>query len=237
MPESSSLATSPQNLHAISQTLLSKTKLVHPPQKAQINPVTTAVIADLHLHPTLEATLHILNHDLPSAHFLVRHMQAPPAVEGMLLHGILHRAEGDFDNARAWIGDVGDACAGFVPKRRGQSERLESEVYERIGSGEGANAQTSLISFVYSDEEEEGMKLIRDVEVFRGKKGRERLHGEEEQIEERIRMELSRVMEWSGSKFGDGEVLDARSAWVKNSDDITSMSNAMVSGDMGWRKF
>ena len=59
-------------------------------------------IAALSLHPTLEAALHILNRDLPSAHFLVRHMQAEPAFEGMFLHGILHRVEGDYDNARAW---------------------------------------------------------------------------------------------------------------------------------------
>ena len=33
-------------------------------------------------------------------------MQAPPAYEGMFLHGILHRVEGDYDNVRAWYGDV-----------------------------------------------------------------------------------------------------------------------------------
>ena len=33
-------------------------------------------------------------------------MQAAPAYEGMFLHGILHRIEGDYDNARAWYGDV-----------------------------------------------------------------------------------------------------------------------------------
>lgn len=67
----------------------------------------TARIASLQAHPTIEAALHILNHDLPSAHFLVRHMQSPPAVEGMLLHAIVHRIEGDYDNSRAWYSDVG----------------------------------------------------------------------------------------------------------------------------------
>ena len=33
-------------------------------------------------------------------------MQAPPAFEGMFLHGILHRVEGDYDNARAWYSNV-----------------------------------------------------------------------------------------------------------------------------------
>jgi hypothetical protein len=78
----------------------------------------TAQIAGLQLHPTLEAALHILNHDLPSAHFLVRHMQSTPAVEGMLLHGILHRIEGDYDNARAWYSDVAGDAGGVKLLRR-----------------------------------------------------------------------------------------------------------------------
>jgi len=36
-------------------------------------------------------------------------MQAPPAYEGMFLHGILHRVEGDYDNARAWYRNVKDS--------------------------------------------------------------------------------------------------------------------------------
>ena len=69
----------------------------------------THEISDLLVHPTLEVILHLLNNDLPSAHFLVRHMQAAPQYEGMYLHGILHRIEGDYDNARAWYGDVADS--------------------------------------------------------------------------------------------------------------------------------
>lgn len=63
-------------------------------------------IASLHIHPALEAILHILNNDLVSAHFLCRHMQSPPAWESMLIHGVLHRIEGDYDNANAWYGNV-----------------------------------------------------------------------------------------------------------------------------------
>lgn len=91
-----------------------------PPAKPT-SPSLTAQISNLSLHPTLEAALHILNNDLPSAHFLVRHMQAPPAHEGMFLHGILHRIEGDYDNARAWYGNV-----------------AESEVFKEVWGGRGA---------------------------------------------------------------------------------------------------
>jgi hypothetical protein len=58
------------------------------------------------LHPALETLLHLLNADLASAHFLVRHMQSPPAWEGMAMHALLHRFEGDLDNARAWYSDI-----------------------------------------------------------------------------------------------------------------------------------
>ncbi|KAI4246445.1 MAG: hypothetical protein LQ352_006388, partial [Teloschistes flavicans] len=79
-----------------------------PPGKPHSRVLTSSISA-LSLHPTLETALHILNTDLPSAHFLVRHMQSPPAYEGMFLHGILHRIEGDYDNARAWYSNVADS--------------------------------------------------------------------------------------------------------------------------------
>ena len=71
----------------------------------------THTIASLTLHPTLEALLHILNSDLPSAHFLCRHMQNKPAWEGMYIHGLLHRIEGDYRNAEAWYGNVHESEA------------------------------------------------------------------------------------------------------------------------------
>ena len=113
-----------------------------PPGHAHSKP-TTASIASLELHPTLEAALHILNHDLPSAHFLVRKMEAPPAVEGMCLHAILHRIEGDYENSRLWYADVardeegrallgkswdgGEGARAFVDEVQGLKERGEGD--------------------------------------------------------------------------------------------------------------
>jgi hypothetical protein len=67
----------------VKQTLVSLPFPIHAPPRATF-PALTSSISALELHPTLEAALHLLNGDLPSAHFLVRHMQGPPAVEGML---------------------------------------------------------------------------------------------------------------------------------------------------------
>jgi hypothetical protein len=219
-------STSPQTLLSIFSTLLPHTSLVHPPKKPQ-HAALTATIADLHVHPTLEALLHILNHDLPSAHFLVRHMQAPPAVEGMLLHGILHRAEGDMPNARAWVGDVGDACEGYQPKKKGEGEKLDEGVAKQVGGG-----KRTLVEFVYGGEDPTA--LVDAVEVFRGKKAGA---GEEERLEKRIREEAERILEWCKGKFGAGEWKDATKAWVKNSEEISKISGDMISGGKGFRKF
>jgi hypothetical protein len=194
------------------------------------DPSLSALIASLRLHPTLEATLHLLNGNLPSAHFLVRHMQAPPALEGMLLHGILHRCEGDFPNARAWIGDVGDACGGWVPKRKEKGEKLDEDVRKGTRGAEGV--EKSLVEFVYGDQGADAAKrVIDDVERVRNE------GGDVDELERRIAEEMGRVLEWCRAKFGDGEWVDASSAWVKNSTEVQEMSNDMVSGDKGWRKF
>jgi hypothetical protein len=89
--------------------LLSKPGPILPPSPSSPSPSLSHAIASLLLHPSLETAFHILNNDLPSAHFLVRHMEAAPRYESMLLHGILHRIEGDYENSRAWYGDVKDS--------------------------------------------------------------------------------------------------------------------------------
>lgn len=121
-----------------------------PPSKPT-DPSLTDAISSLYLHPALEAALHILNDDLPSTHFLVRHMEAAPAYEAMYLHGILHRIEGDYDNARAWYRDVKssavfqnfwkkekealefiDQIEGFVKQRQGSQKDLETQSLEEV---------------------------------------------------------------------------------------------------------
>lgn len=80
--------------------------LLHVSSPYPHNPSYAHHIAELSLHPTLESILHILNSDLPGAHFLCRHMQNQPAWEGMYIHGLLHRVEGDYENAKLWYEQV-----------------------------------------------------------------------------------------------------------------------------------
>ncbi|CAO1621143.1 unnamed protein product [Parajaminaea phylloscopi] len=88
------------------QALLSDTPLLscpHPHKPA--HPELTSRIADLALHPALEAALHLANGDLYSAHFLVRKAQGG-AKELDWGHAILHRLEGDWGNAKCWYTDL-----------------------------------------------------------------------------------------------------------------------------------
>jgi hypothetical protein len=132
-----------------------------------------------------------------------------------------------------WLGDVGDACAGFQPKKRDEGVRLEEEVAEKC---RGKGTESTFLEFVYGEEGVDGGKrLVDDVEGFR--KGKGKGAGVEEELNGRIREEMGRVLEWCKRKFGEGEWTDASSAWVKNSEEVQKISNDMVSGDKGWRKF
>ncbi|QDS72266.1 hypothetical protein FKW77_006144 [Venturia effusa] len=177
-----------------------------PPGKSS-DPDLTAKIADCQAHPTIEAALHLLNHDLPSAHFLVRHMQSPPAIEGMLLHGILHRIEGDYDNARAWYGDVA----------KNETGRQLLDKAWNVGSGRG---------------KERALEFVNKVENLK-RKGK----GDEAALNEESRVEIRTVLSWCEEKFGTGKWEEASEAWVKPDKKIQEMGNNMVSGKQGHRDF
>ncbi|KAI6714519.1 hypothetical protein JHW43_002937 [Diplocarpon mali] len=196
-------------------------------------------IAALQLHPTLEAALHILNADLPSAHFLVRHMQSAPAVEGMLLHGILHRVEGDLDNARAWYSDVA---------------REGAELYARVWGGGGATFKdldegVREAAFAFGERREYGSGGAREGELDAGqrflnavqafKETRARARGDEdgERLARESRREIETLVEWCVQRFGTETWADARDAWVRNGEEVQKMSDEMVGGDKGRRTF
>lgn len=192
---------------------------VLPPGKPNSDKLTPSISA-LQLHPTLEAALHLLNNDLPSAHFLVRHMQSAPAYEGMFLHGILHRIEGDYDNARCWYSDV-------------QHTDLYAKVWGKDGQSfkdlSGATDAQRAIDL------NAGQRFLNEIHEFRklGVKDRERLS----KLEQDSRRELKGVIDWCGEKFGTAPMLDASSAWVRNNEGIKAMGQDQVTGGSGNRTF
>lgn len=190
------------------------------PPASPHDPTLTSEIASLQLHPTLETALHILNLDLPSAHFLARHMQSAPAFEGMYLHGILHRIEGDYDNARAWYSDVNESE--IYSKLWGRSGQTWKAWQKEHGNGGDR------------DSLDNGQKFLDAVQTFRETQGKE---ADKASLEEQSRTELDGVIEWCVDMFGTGRMVDASSAWVKPNEEIRKMGEDQVSGGSGRRKF
>lgn len=71
----------------------------------------------------LKALLHLWNDSLDAAHDLVQDMETPT---GSALHGIMHRREGDFANAKYWFRRAGDHPAWHGLQARA-SEWLQEE--------------------------------------------------------------------------------------------------------------
>ncbi|OTA37010.1 hypothetical protein BTJ68_02317 [Hortaea werneckii EXF-2000] len=174
--------------------------------------------------------LHILNSDLASAHFLVRKMQAPPAYEGMLIHAVLHRVEGDYRNAEAWYGDVfhgeEQECGG-----KGCLERCWG------GGREGLERCLGFVRRV------EGLRK-KNVPVGKGDGGREGSgqggydeRSELEDLERESRREIEALVGWCVERFGTGKCEDATQVWVRDREEVREMKKKMVVGGEGWRQF
>jgi hypothetical protein len=190
--------------------LLSLKHPVKPPGHAT-DTTLTGQISALRLHPTLEAALHLLNGDLPSAHFLVRQMQAAPAYEGMTLHGILHRMEGDYDNTRAWFRDVKD-----------------SEVFAAVwgSNGDGGDAEDGQAAI------DKGLAWVDEVEAFSKQR-----KGNGEELEKKGREEIQRAVEFCKGKFGAQVWSDAREAYAQPGGEQKQLGQDMVTGGKGFRQF
>lgn len=195
-------------------------------------------ISSLSLHPVIESILHLLNMDLPSAHFLLRHMQAAPATEAMYIHGILHRIEGDLDNTRAWYGDVKssevfqavwtgmDSEDGGRPPsvtaRASDQEPQALDGHTRNNSDQSietsgqttpsAEAFDSAMSFV---DQVESYKVNSLSSASRPKQDSAKsVVPEEETLAEVSLRELRRVLSFCAGKFGTESVADASNVWV-----------------------
>ncbi|CZS93308.1 uncharacterized protein RAG0_03658 [Rhynchosporium agropyri] len=207
-----------------------------PPAKPHSTTLTSQ-IASLQLHPSLEAALHLLNADLPSAHFLVRHMQSAPKYEGMYLHGILHRIEGDLHNARCWYSDVNQS---EVYRKIWAEGKTFKDVKDSVDAGDDAREWMKSLYGLGGEDEgllDEGQKFLNRVQAFQQMKAKDRKDGERAWLEKESMREISRVIEWCMEQFGVQKWEDASSAWVKDNEEIKGISQEMTSGGKGYRKF
>lgn len=183
------------------------------PSPSAYSKTVNSRISNLQLHPTLEALLHLLNADLNSAHFLVRHMQAAPKYEGMHLHALLHRIEGDYDNARAWYGDLA-------------AKGEDAECFMHVWKGG-------------KEEEEAFVGRVQELRKGRSKKeGRDEVwESERKALEEISEDEVRRLATWCEHRFGSKAWGDATTEWKEADEKTKNIQSKMTIGGEGWRNF
>ena len=200
--------------------------------------ISSHIISSLSLHPVLEAALHILNLDLPAAHFLLRHMQAAPAWEAMYLHGILHRFEGDLDNTRAWYGDVEES---EVFQWVWDGMHVEDSKITPRGGGQSKSPTAPTAAF------ELAMSFIDRVEAYKRSPTLSRFKSNEESPSKGVSVEQSladvslremrRVLSFCELKYGTSAVVDASQFWVSMNQKHAEKAGQMIIGGEGWREF
>ncbi|OCT55001.1 hypothetical protein CLCR_03157 [Cladophialophora carrionii] len=169
--------------------------------------------------------------DLPAAHFLLRHMQAAPAWEAMYLHGLLHRIEGDLDNARAWYGDV-----------------KESEVFKWVwggmdSGGDDASHPTTSPEAAFQS----ATSFLNRVEVCKNSSVSTKSRSDaispekdvpaEDELASISLREIRRLLSFCEQKFGTKPVMDASDVWVSMNEKHADKATQMITGGEGWRTF
>ncbi|KAI9716977.1 MAG: hypothetical protein M1828_007491 [Chrysothrix sp. TS-e1954] len=307
---------SPTHTYDSILTALPRTPPLLPrPTQTATHPHLSSAIASLELHPTLEALLHLMNSDLASAHFLVRHMQRPvplsntgetiesdgqdsgsvwahdggrassssatpprhsngdptngqtkatpptpssksnpqpqaPRIEGMHLHGLLHRLEGDYDNAAAWYKDV----ASFSPLPTGASTSADtssSGPEDRSSDDQNptyapSDSPATVFTHAYPEGLATPLDLLRRTAELRAGEAKYS-HGESEEarawrrerdrLQEISKVEVDRVREWLEGRYGTRQWREASGEFVGNEGKHKEIAAKMIVGGEGWRQF
>ncbi|KIP07771.1 hypothetical protein PHLGIDRAFT_408501 [Phlebiopsis gigantea 11061_1 CR5-6] len=201
---------------------------------AALQAQTAALLA----HPALECAYHLLNHALYPAHFLVRHMQNARA--GQHLHGILHRIEGDYANARVWYREA----SGLGERANEATVREGEEEFVRFWSGvagvgagddERRRKEKALDAAMAYLDRVEKLKNASKGQVQDAGRGTE----ERKDLEKLSRAELVSVVEWIAAKYGWGRWNggDASRAYTESTDEQKREMVDQQSGGEGFRKF
>ncbi|KAJ9612172.1 hypothetical protein H2200_003769 [Cladophialophora chaetospira] len=198
--------------------------------------IPAQTICNLSLHPVLESALHILNMDLPSAHFLLRHMQAAPASEAMYLHGLLHRIEGDLDNCRAWYGDVKDTEAFRWVWGGMDAEGAESADGQSESPTASADESHSRALAFLDKVEAYKNSLLSSKRSLKDGASKTSIPSEDELGEISLR-EIRRMLSFCDKKFGTTSVADASKIWVSMNEKHADKAAEMITGGEGWREF
>lgn len=177
-------------------------------------------------------------------------MQSPPKYEGMLLHALLHRTEGDLGNSRAWYSDVcGSEVFEYVwsvhlddgETEEGNTAQLvqpeavkdDKQPTPEPGSEEARNSSKTLPVVV---------KFLDDIASLRSTSHKDRTasqdwEAEREKLSAMSKQEVARILEWCERRFGTARWEDASSEFAGSAEKYKEIASKQVVGGEGWRKF
>jgi hypothetical protein len=226
------------------QLLAQPAPLYHAPSpvpSAGLDPTLQPRIASLLVHPALEAALHLLNHALLPAHFLVRKMQNVRV--GQHLHGVLHRVEGDYDNARVWYAEA----SGLGERTDAKTEHAGEGCFVGFWSGVARKGGLGESGEAKGDAElakEAALAFIARVQALKAhSKGQTQDAGagteERRELERVSRAELVAIVEWAASKYGWGKWNggDGSEAYTESTEEQKEEMKRQQGGGEGFRKF
>lgn len=177
----------------------------------------------------------------------------------MYVHGMLHRVEGDIDNARAWYGNV---CEAEVFKEVWDGEKSGSDEIPEIAKSGWKHFLTRLER--YRDRSARRQKLRRQSQTGRDPdKDKDKQHldpdpstaniplsspedikdwkAEAELLRATSLWEILRVLRFCERKFGTGVLENARGEFLGRIESgdlrLQRIAEGMVTGGEGWRVF
>ena len=99
------MTTPPPTIQEIADRLRTRDPLPPLVPAQAFDPALTARINAAEAPPLVKIVLHLLNDDLGAAHPPAQAMEGNPLAD--YGHAIIHRREGDYDNARYWLRRIG----------------------------------------------------------------------------------------------------------------------------------
>lgn len=217
-------------------------------------PSLTPHIASLRLHPTLESLLHILNADLPSAHFLLRHMQSPDPPRPPTL-GSSYAAAASPTSPPTPAPPRATTPPADPPKAEGQLlhallHRIELDTANaRAWYADVAATAPVLFAHAWPAGLPSVDAFLARVQRVRGTapqlarheqaaaEEEEAVAGEVAALRRESEREIRAVLGWCEERYGTGAWEDASGEWRGHGEKVAAMAQKMVVGGEGWRQF
>ena len=176
--------------------------------------------------------------------------------EAALLHAILHRIEGDIENARAWYGSTLEAVGGSqgsdgVGEPNGDRKDDASNVLEAAWPVSSSSSSSALDGPTQHNNDASGdtttttpttsstahTRALAFLDAAASIRSKTKCTDEVARLATESLEEIRRVLRWCEEKYGTASVSDATTVWTRMAEEHREMAQGMIVGGEGWREF